>query len=51
MIQFFLDVMPEPTLVEKAKSHVWLIVIAIAALIGIVAFFIWRNKKNKQKSQ
>lgn len=45
---FFLDVPPEPTLVEKAKNNTWLIIIALAALVAIVAFFIWKQRKNKQ---
>ncbi|HUM97810.1 MAG TPA: LPXTG cell wall anchor domain-containing protein [Chitinophagaceae bacterium] len=51
MLQLLLDLSPEPTLAEKAKSNIWLIVIAIVALVGIAGFFIWKNRKNKKKSQ
>jgi len=50
MFRFLLDVPPEPTLAEKAKTNIWLIIIALAAMVGIVAFFIWKRRKNKQES-
>lgn len=48
MFKYLLDLSPEPTLAEKAKSHTWLIVIALVALAGIVGYFIWKRKKSKQ---
>jgi LPXTG-motif cell wall-anchored protein len=47
---FFLDMPPEPSLVEKAKGNSWLLVIAIAALVAIIGFFIWRRRRNKGKT-
>lgn len=48
MFRFFLDMPPEPTFTERAKNNTWLIVIALAAFVAMVAYFIWKQRKNKQ---
>lgn len=48
MLKFFLDMPPEPSFTERAKNNTWLIVIALAAFVALVAYFIWKQRKNKQ---
>ncbi|HRE36917.1 MAG TPA: LPXTG cell wall anchor domain-containing protein [Chitinophagaceae bacterium] len=48
MLRFFLDMPPEPSFTERAKNNTWLIMIALAAFVALVAFFIWKQRKNKQ---
>lgn len=46
---FFLDMPPEPTVMEKVKSNSGLILVALLALAALIVFFIWRRKKQKEK--
>jgi len=48
MLRFFLDMPPEPSFTERAKNNTWLIMIALAAFVALVAYFIWKQRKNKQ---
>lgn len=48
MFRFFLDMPLEPSFTERAKNNTWLIVIAVAAFVALVAYFIWKQRKNKQ---
>ncbi len=50
MFRFLLDMPTEPTFTERAKNNTWLIVIALAAFVAMVAYFIWKRRKNKQES-
>lgn len=51
MFKFLLDMPAEPTFTERARSHTWLIVLAVAALVGLVVFFIWKQRKNSKHKQ
>lgn len=46
---FFLDMPPEPALVEKSGNYNWLLIAALVALVAITGFFIWRRRRNKDK--
>ncbi|MBS1760856.1 MAG: LPXTG cell wall anchor domain-containing protein [Bacteroidetes bacterium] len=48
MHSLLLDLSNEPTIVEKSKNHIWLVVISLLALAGVIVLFIWKkNKKPK----
>ncbi len=51
MFRFFLDMPPEPAFTERAKNNTWLIVLALAALVALVAYFIWKQRKNKENKK
>jgi len=48
MFSFFLDMPPEPSFAERARNNTGLIVIALVAFVALVAYFIWKQRKNKQ---
>jgi uncharacterized protein YneF (UPF0154 family) len=48
MLNLFLDVVADPTFMERNGRLVWVIV-ALLAIGGLVALFIWRKRKKQQE--
>ncbi len=51
IIQFLLDIPPEPPVSRAMKSgNSWLIWVAVAALAAIAGYFFWKQKRNKKNA-
>jgi LPXTG-motif cell wall-anchored protein len=48
MIQYLLDVKADPGFFEKHSNAKWLIIVAIAALVGLVTWFVVKRRKEKK---
>ena len=46
-----LDIKADPSFSEKMKNNWWLIVIALVALAGVIALFVWRKRKRQQANK
>jgi LPXTG-motif cell wall-anchored protein len=44
MFNFFLDVVAEPSFMERNGTAVW-ILLALVALAGLVGLFIWKKRR------
>jgi uncharacterized protein YneF (UPF0154 family) len=49
MLNFFLDVVADPTFMERNGKLVWVIA-ALLALGALVGIFIWRKRKKNRES-
>lgn len=47
MMQYLLDIRADPGFFEKSSNIKWLIIISVAAVAGLVAWFILRRRKSK----
>jgi LPXTG-motif cell wall-anchored protein len=48
MEKYLLDVKADPTFFEKHGSAKWLIIVAVAALVGLITWFVWKKRKQKK---
>lgn len=48
MLSLFLDVVADPTFMERNGRLVWVIV-ALLALGGLVGLFVWRKRKKQRE--
>lgn len=47
MLNYLLDIRADPGFFEKHKSAKWLIIIAVLALAGLVAWYVIKRRREK----